>query len=83
LEPAAWGLPVLFGAKWTKFREAASLIRLGAAFPVGDADELAKQIKKLCSDSDFRTESGNLAVSYMKSQMGSTDLIIRYLLGKW
>ncbi len=83
LEPAAFGLPVLFGPHWTKFGEAASLIDLGAAFPVSDYENFVLRIKKLCFDSEFRAESGLLAVSYMKSQMGSSDLIIRYLSGKW
>jgi len=83
LEPAAHGLPVIFGTNWTKFREAESLIDIGAAFPVNDLESFSSLVKILCSDSNFRWESGNLAVSYMKSQMGSSDLIIRYLLGKW
>jgi len=83
LEPAAYGIPVVFGPKWTKFGEAESLIEIGAAFPVNDFESFSSAITKLCTDSNFLTESGNLAVSYMKSQMGSSDLIIRYLLGKW
>jgi 3-deoxy-D-manno-octulosonic-acid transferase len=83
LEPAAFGLPVVIGPNWTKFREAESLIGFGAAFPINDYEDFLSRVMKLCSDSDFRTESGVLAVSYMKSQMGSSDLIIRYLLGKW
>ncbi len=82
LEPAAYGLPVIFGPNWTKFGEAGSLIETGAGFPVHDYENFAKTIKKLCSDSKFRLESGGLALKYMKSQMGSSDLIIRYLLGK-
>lgn len=83
LEPAAYGLPVVFGPKWTKFREAESLIDIGAAFPVNDFASFASVIKKICADSDFRAATGNLALNYLKSQMGSSDLIIRYLLGKW
>jgi len=82
LEPAAFGLPVLIGPNRAKFGEASSLIELGGAFEVQDYDDFQKTINKLCSDSEFRSESGNLAVSYMKSQTGSSDLIIRYLLGK-
>jgi len=82
LEPAAYGIPVVFGPNWTKFREAESLIKIGAAFPVNDFESVSSIINKLGSDSNFRSESGELAVSYMKSQMGSSDLIIRYLLEK-
>ncbi|MCX6225566.1 MAG: 3-deoxy-D-manno-octulosonic acid transferase [Bacteroidia bacterium] len=83
LEPAAYGIPVVFGPNWTKFREAQSLIDVGAAFEVNDFENFSSLVKKFCSDANFRAESGNLAISYMKSQMGSSDLIIRYLLEKW
>jgi len=83
LEPAAYGLPVIFGPNWTKFMEAGSLTATMAAFAVSGDESFAKVVKKLCSDSKFRIESGNLALKYMKSQVGSSDLIIRYLLGKW
>jgi 3-deoxy-D-manno-octulosonic-acid transferase len=83
LEPAAYGIPVVFGPNWAKFREAESLTAIGAAFPVKDFISFSSIVKKICSDSKFRSGSGDLAVSYMKSQMGSSDLIIRYLLGKW
>ena len=80
LEPAAFGIPVIFGPNWTKFREAENLIEIGAALAVHDFESFSSEVKKICSDSNFRSESGNLALSYMKSQMGSSDLIIRYLL---
>jgi 3-deoxy-D-manno-octulosonic-acid transferase len=80
LEPAAFGLPVLFGPAFNRFNEAEAMTGIGAAFPVTDFSSLSSTLLRLCSDSQFRSESGNLAVSYMKSQMGSTDLIIRHLL---
>jgi 3-deoxy-D-manno-octulosonic-acid transferase len=83
LEPAAYGIPIIFGPKWTKFREAESLIETGAAFPVQDFESFSKIAKRICSDSKFRVESGGLALNYMKSQMGCSDLIIRVLLEKW
>jgi 3-deoxy-D-manno-octulosonic-acid transferase len=83
LEPAAFGLPVVFGPRWAKFREAERLIDLGAAFPVSDYESFSKVIKMVCSDPEFRSESGRLALSYMRSQMGSSDLIIRHLLEKY
>jgi 3-deoxy-D-manno-octulosonic-acid transferase len=80
LEPSAYGVPVIFGPNYSKFGEAVSLFDIGAAFPVKDFDSFVSVVKKMCTDSVFRAESGNLALSYMKSQMGSSDLIIRYLL---
>jgi len=66
-----------------KFMEAESLTTIGAAFPVKDDASFFFTVNRIASDSAFRAESGNLALSYMKSQVGSSDLIIRYLLEKW
>lgn len=82
LEPAAYGIPVIFGPNSAKFREAEILTSIGGAFRITSFEEFSTTLIKICSDSHFRTESGNLAVNYMKSQMGSSELIIRYLLGK-
>ena len=82
LEPAAYGIPIIFGPNHTKFREAESLIEIGAAFQVDSHESFSSTVKKLCFDSAFRTESGALAISYMKSQMGASDLIISCLLEK-
>ena len=83
LEPAAFGLPVVFGPRWRKFREAETLISLAAAFPVSGSTTFKSILERLCGDENFRTGSGTLAVSYIKSQAGSTDLIIRHLLESW
>jgi len=82
LEPSAFGLPVVFGPEWRKFREADDLIRIGSAFPFHTVEELAELIKKFALDADFRAASGKLALNYMESQTGSTDLIISYLMEK-
>ncbi|RZJ97942.1 MAG: 3-deoxy-D-manno-octulosonic acid transferase, partial [Flavobacterium sp.] len=40
LEAAAFGLPVIFGPKFSKFQEAKDLIEIGAAKSISSADEL-------------------------------------------
>jgi 3-deoxy-D-manno-octulosonic-acid transferase len=82
LEPSAYGLPVAFGPEWQKFREAHDLIRVGSAFSFQTTEELAAWIKNFASDADYRAATGKLALKYMESQAGSTDLIISYLMEK-
>jgi 3-deoxy-D-manno-octulosonic-acid transferase len=50
LEPAAFGLPVLFGPRHGKFREAVELISKGGAFPVEDYATLKKGVRFLLDD---------------------------------
>jgi 3-deoxy-D-manno-octulosonic-acid transferase len=46
LEPAAYGLPILFGPKHEKFPEAAQLIKLGFAQEVANEKDLEQGIEK-------------------------------------
>ncbi len=80
LEPSAFGVPVLFGPRWQKFREAEDLIRLGSAVSFESREELSEWIKKYLSEPDEVKNRGNLALKYMQSQAGSSDLIIRHLM---
>jgi 3-deoxy-D-manno-octulosonic-acid transferase len=82
LEPAAHGLPVVFGPKWTRFGEAHSLVDSGAAFPVGDYPSFEGRMTRICSDGEYRRKAGLLALNYIEKQAGSTSLIIRHLLEK-
>jgi len=83
LEPSAWGVPVLFGPNHQKFGEAVELLSLNSAVCVRSENELAEALKKLFSDANQRRKRGNLALKYMKSQEGSSDLIIRLLMEKY
>lgn len=55
LEPAAAGLPVMFGPRHRKFPEAGLLADLGAAFPVNDKREWTDTLNRLVADDELRT----------------------------
>lgn len=79
LEPACFSKPVLFGPNYKKFREAADMIRLGAAFSVKDETELAGCVKKLMQkDQVYRTACEN-AGKYVYEHTGSTAMIMAYI----
>lgn len=75
LEAAAWGKPVLFGPKHTKFTEAAGLITAGAAHEVRDASSLAVQLKKLFDDDAARVNASQAARNYLLGKAGATRTI--------
>jgi 3-deoxy-D-manno-octulosonic-acid transferase len=50
LEAAAFGLPVIFGPNYAKFKEAKDIIELGAGFSVADEKELNKIVAALIVD---------------------------------
>lgn len=80
LEPAAWGLPVIFGPDHKKFNEAKGLIDAGAGFEVKNKEELARILDRLLGDEAFRTKAGNAAAEYVRSRSGATEKICKSIL---
>ena len=72
LEAAVYGMPVIFGPAWEKFREARGLIDAGGAIPVRNYSEFAKAL-----DVAFATkaEMGKRANDYVRSECGATEKI--------
>lgn len=78
LEPAAWGLPVLFGPKYTKFEEAIQFVARGGAFCIANARDLERVLKNLENES-FRKKSSHAVLQYLKESKGASTQILHYL----
>ena len=72
LEAAVYGMPVVFGPKWQKFREARGLLEVGAAVSVKNYREMAKAL-----DSAFANQEqmGKAATDYVNGELGATEKI--------
>lgn len=75
LEAAAWGKPVLFGPKHTKFTEAAGLIAAGAAHEVIDARNAAAHLSRYFSDASMLSVASQAARNYVHRKTGATRTI--------
>ena len=73
LEPAAWGLPVIFGPKHGKFTEAKALIDAGAGFEVKDRNALRSILEKLMTNRTFRLGASQAAAAYVEWNSGATE----------
>lgn len=79
LEPAIFGLPVIFGPVYEKFAEARQLVALGYAFPVADAAAYKEVLKQLIGN-DMHRQSLQAAIKdYVHQQTGATDRIMEVL----
>ncbi len=76
LEPATFGLPIIFGPKYHNFIEANELIQLGGAFSVSSSEELKKTVK-LLSKPDALNKAAFTSKNYVLSHIGATDKILR------
>ena len=72
LEAAVYGMPVVFGPAWEKFREAKGLIDAGAAISVKNYKDLAGALD--CAFANQET-MGQKANDYVQSESGATERI--------
>jgi 3-deoxy-D-manno-octulosonic-acid transferase len=79
LEAAAFGLPIIFGPNYAKFKEAKDIIALGAGFSISRAEELKKTTASLINDEPYRLSAGKKAKDYVVSNIGATGVIVEYI----
>lgn len=79
LEPAVYGIPVVFGPKIETSQEAQYLIKIGGGFKVNNKIEAYKTFKKLLTDNSLRNNAGTIAGDYVFSNTGATEKIISEL----
>ncbi len=79
LEAATYGMPVVFGPKYKKYREACDLVELGGGFEITSFVEFNRLIEKTWSNPGFLENSGEHAGEYVNKMCGATDLIMKDL----
>ena len=76
LEAATYGIPVAFGPKYQKFKEARDLVALQGATPVRSQEEFYALLDKLVKYKPVREERGKVCLDYVKKNLGATEKII-------
>lgn len=79
LEAATYGMPVIFGPKYKKFKEACDLIDCGAGFTIKNEKELRDVLDTLRTDIQRMAQAKEAASRYVKSMCGATELIMKKL----
>lgn len=79
LEPATFGIPVLFGKNHKKFPEAQKLIDVKGAFEINSPLDFKQHLNLLLEDSNLRKSMSSQAALFIKNQKGATVAIINYL----
>ncbi len=76
LEAATYGIPILFGPRYEKFKEAIDLIERGAAFSVKNDEMLKQNFDNLLNKNEFCENAGRMAAEYVKMNLGASNQII-------
>lgn len=79
LEPAVFGVPVLFGPQHQKFNEARELTTLGCAFPIQNGKEAAVLVHDLLKNDSRMTEIRHKLAHYFADRANISHEIVVFL----
>jgi len=79
LEPAVYGVPVLFGPGHENSQEAGELLARGAVISISSGEELRSALRTLLSDDAMRARMGETAGRFIAERRGATHRILSYI----
>jgi len=82
LEPATFGIPVVIGNRYTKFKEAVDLVKLKGCISISNQKEFLCIFDKLKTDENYRKSTGKINQKYIQENFGATKIIMNYLKDK-
>jgi 3-deoxy-D-manno-octulosonic-acid transferase len=80
LEAAAFGLPVIFGPNYSRFKEAGDLINLKAGFSIADETALKVITNSLVNNNELYSKAAENSHTYVAGHTGATETIINYIV---
>lgn len=82
LEAATFGLPVIFGPNYKKFKEAVDLVSEGGAFTIQDYEALHRVLNRLSSQKNELEKASKTGRDYVGKNVGSTQIIINKVFNR-
>ena len=79
LEAATYGIPVVFGPKYQKFKEAKDLIARAGAVSVRGQEEFYAQLDKMVKTRSVVEQRGKVCLDYVKENLGATEKIVNII----
>lgn len=77
LEAATYGLPIVIGPNFKKFKEVKDLVRLKGCLSVDNTDDLVNVLKSFYNDEVLRAEKQKITKQYVQSNLGATEQIMK------
>lgn len=76
LEPAVYGIPVMYGPETAKHPEGEKLVQAGGGFKITKAHDFYKLVNELVTAQEFRENTGNAAGNWILNNRGATATIL-------
>jgi len=82
LEPATFGIPIVIGDHFEKFKEARDLVALKGCVSIKNQWEFTRSFHQLKNDEDYRNKTGMINKKYIRENIGATKIVMAYVLEK-
>ena len=79
LEPATFGVPIVIGPEYKKYKEVVDLVALNGCCVIRNQEEFSTIFTKLKTDSSYRNQLGKINHGFIKNNIGATDKISTYI----
>ena len=79
LEAAVYGIPVIFGPNFKKFREAHQIIEQGGGYSISDYQSFRGLMDEFMEYDDILMSAGNNAGNFVSSNTGVVDRVMKLL----
>ncbi len=76
LEPAVYGIPIMFGPKHENSQEAIKLVEIGGGIVVRNKREAYRNLRKIFTNEKLRLNLGNICGDYVRKNTGATSKIL-------
>lgn len=74
-EAAVYGMPVVFGPRHAKFKEASDLIAEGGGFEIDSPESCAAVLGALADNPEHLADASSRAAAYIRRNLGATDKV--------
>jgi 3-deoxy-D-manno-octulosonic-acid transferase len=79
LEPATFGIPILIGKNYDKFKEVKDLVALGGIQSINDQDSFSKSLDIIMQDKDLYDHMATINKDYVQKNTGVVIQLLDYI----
>jgi 3-deoxy-D-manno-octulosonic-acid transferase len=79
LEPAVYGIPVVYGPRHTNSQEAMELAQRGGGFVINDQQDCYRTLRTLLDDKKTQSKAGTIAMELVRENIGATERFMKHL----
>lgn len=82
LEPATFGVPIVIGPYYKKYKEVVDLVQLEGCKVVSNQKEFSTIFTQLKQDKEYRVGVGDLNAKFITENIGATQVVMKYIRTK-